>query len=86
MEWENRYYRQVSEQDFTRIGLEQMLGSIVALRAGISGTDLNDKQNTTFSAGLGFTTSGIGVSITAEDYKLNLEDVYRYIISANFAI
>jgi len=86
MEWENRYYRIANEQNITHFGIEQWLGSILALRAGISGTDLNDKESSTFSAGVGYTDKGMELSLTAEKYRVDLTDVVRYVMSINIPI
>ena len=85
-EWEKRYYRKTDEQNITRFGIEQMLGNILALRAGIAGTDLNDKENSSFSGGIGYMQNAFELSLTAEKYRVDMNDVYRYVISVNIPI
>jgi len=85
-EVEKRYYRKVDEQDITSFGIEQWLGTILSLRAGMSGTDLNDKEQTTFSGGIGYTQTGFALSLTGKKYRLNLTDVFLIVMSVDVPI
>jgi len=85
-EWERRYYRKTDELSITRFGIEQMVGNILALRTGISGSDLNDKEKSSFSGGIGYMQNSFELSLTAERYTIDKKDVYRYLISINIPI
>jgi len=80
-----RYYRISGQETTTHFGFEQILG-LLQLRAGVFGTDLNDQNTTHLSAGFGYEMNKYRLSLSGEKYRLNLEDVYRYVFSIDLPI
>lgn len=85
-DWEKRFYRGADEVNLTHFGLEQKIGSILAVRGGLFGTDLNDNDTTHITAGLGYFSNGYDLSLAGEKYKVSGEDVYRYLLTINLPI
>ncbi len=79
---EKRYYRKDGdEEQITHFGLEQALGKSMALRAGTYGTDLNDKNKSRVTFGLGYGVNDYQLGLAGEKYAVNDIDVYRYVLS-----
>jgi hypothetical protein len=85
-ELENRYYRKAEEQSITKFGLEQWLGKVVVLRAGIYGPDLSNMNTSSITGGLGYKQGSLDLSLAVEKYTVDLTDVYRYVASINIPI
>jgi len=83
---DRKYYRKAGELDMTRIGIEQWLGKVIALRGGVASSNFNDDNQTTYSAGLGYVTSGFELSLAGQQYKLDSIDVSRVVVSANLPL
>jgi hypothetical protein len=85
-DWEKRYYRKAlqdtaDDKAIAHFGIEQNLGKILQLRAGIYGPDLNDNETTHFTAGFGYQQNKYSLSLAGEKYRLNQTDVFRYLFS-----
>lgn len=82
-DWEKRFYRKGdgAEYNVTHFGFEQYLGKVLALRGGIYGNDLNDKESTHLTAGFGYAKNNYTISLAGERYRLDKTDVYRYLFS-----
>lgn len=85
-DWEKRYYRGADPVSLTHFGLEQRLGSVLALRGGIYGTDLDNNNTTHITAGLGYLSNGYDLSLAGEKYKVSGTDVYRYLFTLNLPL
>jgi hypothetical protein len=87
-DWEKRFYRKGDQGEYnvTHFGFEQNLGSMLALRGGIYGDDLNDRESTHVTAGFGFTKNSYTISLSGERYRLNKTDVYRYLFSLDLPL
>lgn len=85
-DWETRYYLKGDKVDITHYGLEQAIGSVLRLRAGMWGEDLNDQEKVHFSAGLGYLSSACDLSIAGEKYRVSTEDVVRYVLSLSISL
>lgn len=86
-DWEKRYYRKDPGEgidkspEYIHFGIEQWLGQIVALRAGTYSTDLNDKEASHITAGVGYSSGGYLLSLAGEKYRVSMTDVFRYVFS-----
>ena len=79
---EKRYYRKDGdEEQITHFGLEQALGQSLTVRAGTYGSDLNDKNRSRVTFGLGYNQNNYQLALSGEKYALNNTDVYRYVFS-----
>jgi hypothetical protein len=84
---EKRFYRREGDAtDIVHFGMEQKLGSIIQIRAGAYGSDLNNGETTHITAGLGYTDAAYELALSGERYKLDMKDVYRFVFSLNLPI
>jgi hypothetical protein len=82
-DWEKTYYRKgdADAVQTTHFGIEQRIGNILSVRAGIYGTDLNSKDATHLTAGLGYDQNNYRFSLSGEKYSIQKSDVYRFAFS-----
>ncbi|MBN1823968.1 MAG: hypothetical protein JW803_06600 [Endomicrobiales bacterium] len=85
-DWEKRYYRKVDAVTITHFGLEQKFAGAMVLRAGMYGDDLNDKEKAKITYGLGYSRAGYEFALCAEKYRVDFNDVVKYIFSLNLPI
>ncbi|MFH1368264.1 MAG: hypothetical protein ABII64_03960 [Elusimicrobiota bacterium] len=84
-EWEKRYFRKAGDDDTNIIhfGAEQSLGKYLKIRMGTYGKDLNDKESTRVTAGFGYILNDFSFSLAGEKYRINMTDVFKYLLSMN---
>jgi hypothetical protein len=87
-DWERRFYRTSADvpSTFTFFGLEQNLGDVFRLRAGTYGSDLNKKDQTHLTLGLGYQNTGYTLDIGLDKYIVDQTDVFKYLFSLNAPI
>ncbi|MGM0441557.1 MAG: hypothetical protein ACQEQC_03965 [Elusimicrobiota bacterium] len=71
------------KNDLLRLGIEHYLGDNFVARAGIYGTDLEDKYKSTYTGGIGYKKENYLVDIAMRQFYLreNTEQVRRFSIS-----
>jgi hypothetical protein len=85
VDYEKGYYDDsLDDSEIIHVGIEQYVKKAVIMRAGIYGKDLNDKYNTTYTAGIGYRKNGYNIDIAMKQYYLNKDkgsEIKRFILS-----
>lgn len=86
-DWNKKFYRFGELDDnVICIGLEQYLGSILCVRFGAEGNSLSDKDKIKYTYGVGLNISVLSLSVSGETYKLDDENVEKYVVSLKVVI
>ena len=74
------------DDDIVSIGLEQYISSVFCIRLGAAGKDLSKKEEIKYTYGLGLNVSVISFNIAGESYKVNDENISKYVFSLKAVI
>ena len=69
------------DDDLVSVGLEQYITSAFCFRLGAAGKDLNKKEEIKYTYGFGLNISIISLNVAGESYKVNDENISKYVFS-----
>jgi hypothetical protein len=87
-DWHKKFYRfgDIEDDNLFSVGIEQAVGNVLVLRAGASGTSVEETDNIKYTYGAGINISIISVSLAGETYKIEEENVSQYSVSVKVFI
>ncbi|MDD3065246.1 MAG: hypothetical protein PHI20_01695 [Endomicrobiaceae bacterium] len=79
---DKKFYRFGNADDtIYRVGLEQYLTRVLALRVGAQGPSFSNEDKMKYTYGFELNISSFTLSVANENYKINNENVSKYILS-----
>ncbi len=75
------YDDSLSDTGELHFGLEHNITNDIALRAGIYGSDLDDRYNTTYTAGVGYSQENYRLNLAARQFYIEEDSVIRVSLS-----
>lgn len=87
-DWHKVFYRfgDIENDNIYSVGIEQVLGSAVVLRAGAQSPSISETDDIKYTYGAGINISIISISVAGENYKLENENVTQYSVSVKALI
>lgn len=87
-DWHKMFYRfgDIEHDNLYSVGIEQYLGNVVVLRAGVQSYSVSKTDELKYTYGAGINVSIVSVSVAGETYKIKEEQVSQYSVSVKVCI
>ncbi|MFA7074230.1 MAG: hypothetical protein WC234_03460 [Endomicrobiaceae bacterium] len=87
LDFDKKFYRfgDINE-NIVGVGLEQYITSYLCLRLGAQGSSLSDNEKLKYTYGIGLNISTFMLSVSGEKYKLDEENISKYLVSLRVLI
>lgn len=87
-DYNKKFYRfgDIENDNTYSVGIEQYVGDILVLRAGLQGALVSEQKNLKYTYGAGINISIVSLSLAAENYKINDESISQYSVSLKVLI
>lgn len=87
LDFDKKFYRfgDVNE-NLVGVGLEQYITSYLCVRLGAQGSSLSDNDKLKYTYGIGLNISTFMLSVSGEKYKLDDENISKYLVSLKVLI
>lgn len=87
LDFDKKFYRFGDmNENVVGVGLEQYITSYLCVRLGAQGSSLSDNEKLKYTYGIGLNISTFMLSVSGEKYKLDEENISKYLVSLKVLI